>query len=218
MPASAPDAREPSRSRHAAGHCRDPPGLRPRRSGPGPSCGLSRHRRRSRQPAGGLRRPPARLRRSCRRSARDGQGPGRPSRPSPPVRADTHPHAPPPRAAPPRPASPASCDPSGRSPANAPPTGDGGRRGGLTATATTRAVARNRAHLPLRAISMSAPSAVLAARPPTWATARAARRRSAQNRHLGGPCCWPSGARALGIAVRATAILIFGLDTYVIVV
>ena len=39
-----------------------------------------------------LRRPPARLHRSCRRSARDGQGPGRPSRPPPSVRAGTHTH------------------------------------------------------------------------------------------------------------------------------
>ena len=79
---------------HAAGHCRDPPGLRPRQSGPGPSCGLSRHHRRNRQPAGGPRRPPARLRRSYRRSARDGRGPGRPSRPPPPVHAGTHTHPP----------------------------------------------------------------------------------------------------------------------------
>ncbi len=82
----------PPRARHAAGRCRGPPGLRPRRNGPGPDCGLSRHRRRDRQPGGGPRRRAARPRRSRRRSARDGQGPGRPSRPPPPVRADTHTH------------------------------------------------------------------------------------------------------------------------------
>ncbi len=83
------------------------PASAPRRSGPGPDCGFSRHHRRSRQPAGGPRRPPARLRRSCRRSARDGQGPDRPSRPPPPVRADTHTHRRP--CAAPQPADPLAC-------------------------------------------------------------------------------------------------------------
>ena len=49
----------------------------------------------------------ARLRRSRRRSAHDGRGPGRPSRPPPPVRADTHTHRRP--VLRPRPADPPAC-------------------------------------------------------------------------------------------------------------